>query len=379
MKILVLGGDGFCGWPTALKLVAEGHDVHIVDNLVRRDIDRDLKSNSLTDIATMDERCLAANSHLLPDHNLCWHHIDIDLEYALFKQLVDDVRPHAIVHFAEQRSAPFSMLDENTRRYTVENNISVTHNVLNAIVEIDPNIHLVHLGTMGVYGYSKDFGVIPEGYLNVKVNSTEKDVDILYPTQPGSIYHMTKSLDQLLFQFYNKNWKLKITDLHQGIVWGTQTEETSLHPDLVNRFDYDGIYGTVLNRFIAESANNSPLTVYGTGGQKRAFIHISDTARCVSLAVHNEPDRGGVRIFNQVSEVRSVFELAKMVGGDIEHLDNPRKELPKNDLEVENTGLRSLGFEPILLNDALVNDIWFIAEQTRQNFNEDNVLTSPKW
>ena len=161
---------------------------------------------------------------------------------------VDQHRPDAIVHFAEQRAAPYSMKSEKERRYTVENNITGTHNVLNAIIDHSPNTHLVHLGTMGVYGYSKEFGAIPEGYLNVKINSTQNDTDILYPTNPGSVYHMTKSIDQLLFQFYNKNWDVKITDLHQGIVWGTQTEETQLDEKMVNRFDYDGMYGTVLNR-----------------------------------------------------------------------------------------------------------------------------------
>jgi UDP-sulfoquinovose synthase len=381
MKVMVLGGDGFCGWPTSLKLANRGHSVMIVDNFSRRRIDTELNSNSLTRIADIDSRITRANILI---GEIDYRFIDIAQQYDEFKTLVEQWQPDTIVHFAEQRAAPYSMISQKERRYTVDNNINVTHNVLNAIVDVDPNIHLVHLGTMGVYGYSKDFGDIPEGYLNIKVNSTEKDVDILYPTNPGSVYHMTKSMDQLLFQFYNKNWKLKITDLHQGIVWGTETEETKMDPDLVNRFDYDGIYGTVLNRFISQAAVDVPLTIYGTGGQKRAFIHIEDTANCVSLAVENPPENvDKVRIFNQVSEVRSVKELAEIIseqyGAEIKYYDNPRKELAENDLSVSNEGLRSLGFEPILLTTALIDDVKFIAETVRANLNKANVMTSPKW
>lgn len=381
MKVMVLGGDGFCGWPTALKLVNRGHDVMIVDNFSRRGIDMELNSNSLTRIVDINSRIDSANMLIGP---IDYRFIDIAEQYDEFKMLVQQWQPDTIVHFAEQRAAPYSMISQKERRYTVDNNINVTHNVLNAIVDVDPNIHLVHLGTMGVYGYSKDFGDIPEGYLNVKVNSTEKDVDILYPTNPGSVYHMTKSMDQLLFQFYNKNWKLKITDLHQGIVWGTETEETKMDPDLVNRFDYDGIYGTVLNRFISQAAADVPLTIYGTGGQKRAFIHIEDTANCVSLAAENPPtNTDKVRIFNQVSEVCTVRELAEIIskqyGGSIAYHENPRKELPANDLAVSNEGLRSLGFEPILLNVSLIDDVKFIAEKVKGNLNKSNVMTSPKW
>lgn len=382
MKVIVLGGDGFCGWPTALKLAKRGHDVMIIDNFSRRRIDIELNSNSLTRIAPITDRCETATK--LFAGTVDYRYINIATEYHSLCDIVKQVMPDAIIHFAEQRAAPYSMVSQRQRRYTVDNNISATHNVLNAIVDVNPNIHLVHLGTMGVYGYSKDFGDIPEGYLNVKVNSTEKDVDILYPTNPGSVYHMTKSMDQLLFQFYNKNWKLKITDLHQGIVWGTETEETKLDPELVNRFDYDGMYGTVLNRFISQAAADVPLTIYGTGGQKRAFIHIEDTANCVSLAVENPPENvDKVRIFNQVSEVRSVKELAEIIseqyGAEVKYYDNPRKELAENDLSVSNDGLRSLGFEPILLTTALIDDVKFIAQSVSANLKKSNVMTSPKW
>ena len=382
MKVIVLGGDGFCGWPTALNLShLQRHEVYIVDNLSRRNIDNQLSSNSLTNIATIEDRVRVAGWNGM---KLEYHNIDIAKEYDKFRQFVDYVRPDAIVHFAEQRAAPYSMISDVERRYTVDNNITGTHNVLNAIVDVDPNIHLVHLGTMGVYGYSKEFGDIPEGYLNVKINSTQKDVDILYPTNPGSVYHMTKSLDQIMFQFYNKNWGLKITDLHQGIVWGTQTRHTNIAPELTNRFDYDGVYGTVLNRFISQAATRNDITVYGTGGQQRAFIHIEDTAQCIRLAVENPPeDTKKVRIFNQVAEVHSVRDLADKVAGLyrglVSYVNNPRKELAENELAVSNQGLKSLGFEPILLDDGLLDDVKFIAESMKDNLNQSNILSSPKW
>lgn len=379
MKIIVLGGDGFCGWPTSLKLAKEGHEVHILDNLSRRRIDDELKSNSLTNIHPIGVRLDTAR---YKGYNIRFWNIDIT-QYGYLAKAVNEIKPDAIVHFAEQRAAPYSMIGQHERRYTVDNNVTGTHNVLNAIVDHSPDTHLVHLGTMGVYGYSKDFGAVPEGYLNVKVNSTQKDTDILYPTNPGSVYHMTKSLDQLLFQFYNKNWGVKITDLHQGIVWGTQTEETMEDERFVNRFDYDGVYGTVLNRFISQAATGNDLTIYGTGGQKRAFIHIQDTANCVRLAIENPADGNKVRIFNQVSEVRSVKELAEIIskayGSDIQYHDNPRKELAENDLEVDNTGLRSLGFEPITLSVSLIDDVRYIAEKMKENLKPENIMTSPRW
>lgn len=381
MKIIILGGDGFCGWPTSLKLAAAGHDVVVVDNLSRRAIDNELSSNSLTDIATISERIAVANKLI---GNMKYKQFSIATDYDLLVNFLRREAPDSIVHFAEQRAAPYSMIDARARRYTIDNNIRGTHNVCSAIVDSGLDIHLVHLGTMGVYGYSKAFGSIPEGYLNVRVNETQEDVDILYPTAPGSIYHMTKSLDQIIFQFYNKNWGLKVTDLHQGIVWGTQTSETELDERLVNRFDYDGVYGTVLNRFISQAASGNALTVYGTGGQKRAFIHIKDTATCVQLAIETPPgDTNKVRIFNQVAEVRKLLDLAEIIeqqyGAEISFVENPRKEAAENELEVHNEGLKSLGFEPIILNDKLIEDVRFIAEQCKDKLKKENILSSPKW
>lgn len=381
MRIVVFGGDGFCGWPTSLKLAANGHSVLIADNLSRRAIDNEVSSGSLTNIASIKDRVEAAKLHV---GDVQFQNIDVAKDPLGVIKILQDFEPDAIVQFAEQRAAPYSMLGDRERRYTVDNNVTGTHNICSAVVEVNPEIHIVHLGTMGVYGYSKAFGEIPEGYLEVKVLQTDEDVEILYPANPGSVYHMSKCLDQLVFQFYNKNWNLSITDLHQGIVWGIETDETKLDPRLVNRFDYDGLYGTVLNRFISQIANDVPLTIYGEGGQSRAFINIADTARCVQLAVENPvQSKNKVRIFNQTAEVQSVRGLADILvnsyGGEVQHVENPRKELPANDLEVANDGLRSLGFEPILLADALIEDVRFLASELGNNFDKRQVLSSPKW
>jgi UDP-sulfoquinovose synthase len=379
-KIIVIGGDGFCGWPTSLKLAKEGNEVLIIDNLSRRKIDDELKTNSLVKIQTIEERIKIANEII---GNISFKNIDICKDYEQLVSCISSFKPDAIVHFGEQRAAPYSMISAKERRYTVDNNVSGTHNILNSIVDVDKNIHLVHLGTMGVYGYSKDFGKIPEGYLNVCINQTKNDVDILYPANPGSVYHMTKCLDQLLFQFYNKNWGIQITDLHQGIVWGIETAETRLNSALANRFDYDGLYGTVLNRFLSQAVNGHPLTVYGTGGQTRAFIHISDTAKCIFLAIKSSPKLSKVRIFNQVSEVKRIIDLAKIIsektGAEISLKKNPRKEAAENDLEVSNNGLRSIGFDPITLSDGLFDDVMTLAKSMSSNFNSDIVMNSPKW
>jgi UDP-sulfoquinovose synthase len=380
-KIIIVGGDGFCGWPTSLYLSRNNYEVLIVDNLSRREIDKQLKSNSLTNIASINDRVSCANKNNL---NINFEEIDVANEYDRFLGIVKKFKPNAIVQFGEQRAAPYSMIGDKERRYTVDNNITATHNICSAIVEVDKDIHLIHLGTMGVYGYSKEMGPTPEGYLEVTINQTKMKKEILFPVNPGSVYHMTKCLDQLMFQFYQKNWGLRITDLHQGIVWGAQTKETKIDEKLVNRFDYDGIYGTVLNRFIVQAVNNHPLSIYGSGGQSRAFIHISDTARCIELAIKNfDFDNKRVRIFNQVSEVYKVKELAKMISHkfnvEVDYLNNPRKELADNELEVSNEGFMNLGFKPILLNDGLVEDVKFIAEETKQGFNIDNVNNSPNW
>ncbi|SNB76452.1 UDP-sulfoquinovose synthase [Arboricoccus pini] len=385
MRIAVLGGDGFVGWPTTLHLSARGHDIHIVDNLSRRWIDAELGVQSLTPMDSIQERIRIWKEQT--GRQLGFQLIDIASEYERFKIWLAEFRPEAIVHFAEQRAAPYSMKTDRHKGYTVNNNVNATHNVLNAITALKLDAHLVHLGTMGVYGYDTMGAAIPEGYLKVGVLDAEgqpAEKEILYPANPGSIYHMTKCLDQLLFQFYAKNDKLRITDLHQGIVWGTNTEETKRHPQLVNRFDYDGDYGTVLNRFLVQAAINYPLTVHGQGGQTRAFIHIQDSVRCIEIALNNPPTAGGrVQIFNQMTESHRVRDLAAivagMVGGEVVHLPNPRNEAEENDLVVRNEQFLRLGLEPTTLEAGLLAEIVDVARRFAHRIDRARIPCVSGW
>ena len=362
MRVLILGGDGFCGWPTALHLSARDHEVAIVDNGSRRRIDEELGAGSLTPITSLSERVAAwreVSGRLIGVHDLT-----VGKDFDSLLDLLRTFRPDAIVHFAEQRAAPYSMKSAAHKRYTIDNNLNATHDVLAAIVESGQDIHLAHLGTMGVYGYGPAGVAIPEGYLTVQMESAEgwAPKEILYPANPGSIYHLTKTQDALLFQFYAKNDAVRITDLHQGIVWGAQTAETRSDPRLVNRFDYDGDYGTVLNRFLIQAALGHPLTVHGTGGQTRAFINIQDTVRCVELALLHPPASGErVKVMNQMTECWRVRDLARMVarlcGAEVAHLPNPRAEADENELCVENRRLLGYGLEPITLEDGLLLEI----------------------
>lgn len=367
MRVLVLGGDGFCGWPTTLHLSGLGHDVAIVDNLSRRKIDIELECESLTPIRPIGQRLDAWKS--VSGNEIPFINFNIAKNYARLLDLLKDWRPDALVHFAEQRAAPYSMKSSYHKRYTVDNNLNATNNVLAAIVESGLDIHVAHLGTMGVYGYGTAGMKIPEGYLKVKVETDEGELieqEILYPPNPGSIYHMTKTQDQLLFAYYNKNDQVRVTDLHQGIVWGTQTVETKKDEVLVNRFDYDGDYGTVLNRFLMQAAVGHPLTVHGSGGQTRAFINIQDTVRCIQLALENPPSDGDrVQVFNQMTETHRVRDLARLVseltGAQIENVPNPRNEADENDLYVKNDRFLQLGLHPITLEKGLLEEVTEIA------------------
>eukprot|EP00921_Rhytidocystis_pertsovi_P021084 GHVQ01033670.1.p1 GENE.GHVQ01033670.1~~GHVQ01033670.1.p1 ORF type:complete len:992 (+),score=213.75 GHVQ01033670.1:280-3255(+) len=611
VKVIVLGGDGFCGWPTALYLSRCGYEVVIVDNLSRRKIDEELGTSSLTNIACIEDRvrtwnklsCNNAsmmrqagsnrdNKYYQEDNNtekdrqekehmqqtqdkgvrrhndtegvcggpppLRFVKMDAAKEYRNLRDLLVQEKADAIVHFAEQRAAPYSMKSSATGRYTVDNNITVTHNVLAGMVEaskeinrikrrnrnimnvrqgrrkhgylkadekeeedmdrhmkgvggtdddrMEHSIHLIHLGTMGVYGYggggsvvpSADIlqqqkqqkapkdqtlqkqqqqahlsqqqvqplthirtdtristeqqqqeqqqqqqplhnnkhkhaktlhesitcssprvppadtsDIIPEGYINVHLPSG-RQTEILHPANPGSVYHMTKCMDALMFQYYGKNYGLRITDLHQGIVWGTNTQETSLDERLINRFDYDSDYGTVLNRFLVQSALGIPLTVYGTGGQTRAFIHIEDTCRCIRLALENSlrqqqaeeqqqgdgcskvdndgtrrPDRAcGVKkrrvvILNQVAETLRLRDLArllsKLTSCHVSNIPNPREEADENSLLVSNTKFKQLGWKPILLKESLLQEVRHVAEKYRNRCNPNSILPSSFW
>ena len=370
MKVIVLGGDGFCGWPCAVNLAEQNHDVIIVDNLSRRKIDIDLEVESLTPITSITDRLSAWEE--IGGKPMRFLNMDISKQYQKLLNLLIDEKPDSVIHFAEQRAAPYSMKSSFTKRYTVDNNVNGTHNLLAAIVESNLDIHVVHLGTMGVYGYGSHRGAtIPEGYLKVEVpqpDGSRFEEEILHPASPGSVYHMTKTLDQLLFLYYNKNDLVRITDLHQGIVWGTNTEATLRDPRLTNRFDYDGDYGTVLNRFLMQAAIGYPLSVHGTGGQTRAFIHIKDSVKCVQLALENPPKSGErVKIFNQMTESHQVGELAKKVasltGADINYLPNPRNEAVENDLIVDNKCFIELGLNPTTLDNGLLEEVVEVAKK----------------
>lgn len=393
-KVIVLGGDGFCGWPTALHLSNNGWDVVIVDDLSRRKIDLELECDSLTPIRPIHERLEAWKS--ISGHEIRFEYFDISSEYHRLLSLFLDVKPNAVVHFAEQRAAPYSMKSARTKRYTVDNNLSATHNVLCAIVESGQDIHLAHLGTMGVYGYSTAGMRIPEGYLKVQMCGDHVEVseqvkgsvtierEIIYPPDPGSIYHMTKTQDALFFYYYNKNDGVRITDLHQGVVWGTNTIETSSDERLINRFDYDGDYGTVLNRFLMQAAIGHPLTVHGTGGQTRAFIHIRDTVKCIDLALSSPPEQGErVRIFNQMTETHTVRDLAEKVseltGCDIMTMKNPRNEATENELYVENKCFLDLGLEPTTLSEGLMEEVVQISRKYADRCDESKILAKSLW
>jgi UDP-sulfoquinovose synthase len=381
---VVLGGDGFCGWPTSLRLSRQGFNVTIVDNLVRRKTDVELGTKSLTPISPIDTRLAAWRE--VTGKDLC--HVDIDIaeDYASLVALLRDLKPQAVVHFGEQRAAPYSMKSPRHKRYTIDNNINATHNLLCGIVETGLDIHVVHLGTMGVYGYGTAGLTIPEGYLPVQVEAegVRHEMEIIYPPNPGSVYHMTKTLDALMFFYYNKNDQVRITDLHQGIVWGTNTADTLADERLINRFDYEGDYGTVLNRFLMQSVVGHPITVYGTGGQTRAFIHIRDTARCVNLAIDNPPAHGErVKIFNQVTETHRVRDLARLVGkltgAEVRYYTNPRNEALENDLRVENRQFLDLGLSPVTLSEGLLEEVIEVARRYADRCDPAKIIADSTW
>jgi UDP-sulfoquinovose synthase len=385
MRVLVLGGDGFCGWPTSLYLSDRGHDVTILDNLSRRNIDVELEVQSLTPIRPIGERIRVWSE--VSGHDIGFVNLDLATEYDRMAALLLELQPDAIVHFAEQRAAPYSMRSVHAKRYTVDNNVRATHNLLVALVDTGSSAALVHLGTMGVYGYGwSGSAPIPEGYLTVKVPTPDGEIDreILHPANPGSVYHMTKTLDQLMFAFYAKNDGLRITDLHQGIVWGTQTAQTARDVRLINRFDYDGDYGTVLNRFLMQAAIGHPLTVHGSGGQTRAFIHIRDTVRCIEIAVTHPPAVGDKpMVLNQITETYRVADLAKMVGeimgAEIANLPNPRQEADENDLVVLNDQFLALGLQPTTLSQGLLEEGVDIAQRYRDRADLTKIVARSVW
>ncbi|EIF00600.1 NAD-dependent epimerase/dehydratase family protein [Saccharomonospora glauca] len=378
MRVLVLGGDGYLGWPTALHLSDCGHDVGVVDNYARRKYDEELGSQSLVPIEDLDTRVAVwkeVSGKEIPA--FVGDLLDADFVY----RVVREYEPDAIIHFAEQRAAPYSMIDREHAVYTQHNNVIGTLNVMYAIAEINPEIHLVKLGTMGEYGTPNID--IEEGWIEIEHNG-RKD-RMLYPKKPGSFYHLTKVHDSHNIEFGCRIWGLRATDLNQGVVYGQQTDQTVRDPRLATRFDYDAVFGTVLNRFIIQAALGQPLTVYGKGGQTRGMLDIRDTVECLRLAVENPADRGEFRVFNQMTESFSVKQLAELVtetypgSVEINYLENPRWELEEHYYNVKHTGLLELGLKPHLLSDTLIESLFPIVEENKHRVNLDNLLPKVKW
>jgi UDP-sulfoquinovose synthase len=381
LKIIVAGGDGFCGWPTALYLSKKGHEVTIVDNLIRRSWDDELGSNSLTPIASIEERTLRWEE--LTGNRIGLYLGDLN-NYEFLQQVLQETTPDAFVHFAEQRSAPYSMIDREHAVFTQTNNVVGTLNVIYGIKEIVPDCHLIKLGTMGEYGTPNID--IEEGYIKISHNGRE---DVLpYPKQPGSMYHLSKVHDSHNIMFACRTWGLRATDLNQGVVYGLDTDETKMDPFLVNRKDYDSVFGTALNRFIIQAAIGHDLTVYGEGGQTRGFLNIRDTIRCIEIAVEHPADYGEFRVFNQFTEEFSVIDLAYMVqkvaaeeglSAKITHLQNPRVEKEKHYYHAKNTKLIDLGLQPHLLSDNVLRNIFQTVLLHKDRVILENVLPNVTW
>ena len=378
MKILVLGGDGYLGWPTALYLSRRGHQVGVVDNFARRGYDAEMGVGSLVPIAPLSTRI----DRWKEVSGFDIRQFDGDLTDPLFvSSVLASFEPEAVVHFAEQRSAPYSMIDRSHAVYTQVNNVVGTLNLLYAIAEQNRDIHLVKLGTMGEYGTPNID--IEEGFLEV-THRGRTDV-MPFPKQPGSFYHLSKVHDSHNIMFACRIWGIRATDLNQGIVYGHDTEETVLHPDLATRFDYDGVFGTVLNRFCVQAVTGHPLTVYGRGGQTRGMLHILDTLACVELALETPADRGEFRVFNQFTESFSVQQMADMVVAEydgnatIVHPPTPRVEKEEHYYRAIHTKLLDLGLNPHLLTGQVIRSILSTVEKHQANVDAVAMLPTVEW
>ncbi|HKV58811.1 MAG TPA: NAD-dependent epimerase/dehydratase family protein [Ktedonobacteraceae bacterium] len=381
MRILVLGGDGYLGWPQSLYLSSKGHDVTIFDNLSRRHFDLERCFNSLTPIEDIHERVAAWREISGRQIRAC---IGDTLEYEALASVFQAVQPEAVVHFAEQRSAPYSMIDREHAVYTQTNNVIGTLNVLYAIKEFAPDCHLVKLGTMGEYGTPNID--IEEGFIEIH-HKGRSDV-LPYPKQPGSIYHLSKVHDSHNIMFCCKIWGLRATDLNQGIVYGVETEQTLLDTRLATRFDYDQIYGTALNRFCVQAAIGYPLSVYGEGQQTRGYINLRDTIRCIELAINTPPVEGEYRVFNQFTEQFSLTTLAEMAVDQSKHFGleaqiryhaNPRVEAEQHYYHASHTRLIELGLEPHLLNGSVLDSLIELAIRHRAHTDKNLILPTVNW
>ncbi len=381
MRIMILGGDGYLGWPTAMHFSRRGHDVLVVDNFARRQADEELNTDSLIPICTLEERLRAWQE--VSEREILAAVGDLT-DFDFISQQIWDFRPDAVVHFGEQRSAPYSMIDRDHAVYTQENNVTGTLNVLYALAERLPECHLVKLGTMGEYGTPNID--IEEGFIEIEHNG-RRDV-LPYPKQPGSFYHLSKVHDSHNITFACKIWGLRATDLNQGVVYGVETEETALDERLTTRFDYDGVWGTALNRYCVQAALGTPLTVYGRGGQTRGFLDIRDTLACVELAVMNPAASGEYRVFNQFTEQFTVLELAERVQeaaielgltAEIEHLDNPRVEQEEHYYNAKHSHLLDLGLQPHYLSETLLTSLLVCAKRYAHRTRMETIMPWVNW
>ena len=381
MRIAVLGGDGYCGWATALYLSEKGHTVAVADNYARRQWDHELGVQTLTPIRPLAERLRIWEE--LTGREIGLFVGDVT-DYDFVASLIREFEPEAVVHFAEQRSAPYSMIDRKHAVFTQINNVEGTLNLLFALRELAPDCHLVKLGTMGQYGTPNID--IEEGYITIEHNG-RKDL-LPFPRQPGSFYHLSKVHDSHNIMFACKIWGLRATDLNQGVVYGTVTRETSFDEALINRFDYDEVFGTVLNRFCIQAALGHPLTVYGNGGQTRGFLDIRDTIRCIEIACLNPAGKGECRVYNQFTEQFSVLDLAQMVqkagkklglAVEVEHLSNPRIEAQGHYYNARHSKLTDLGLEPHLLSDSLLDSLINIAMKYSDRADTSVFLPQVNW
>lgn len=381
MRVMIIGGDGYCGWATSLHLSARGHQVAIFDSLVRRHWDQQLGVDTLTPIQPIARRL--ARWQELSGKTIALYVGDTN-HYESLSKAVREFAPEAIVHFGEQRSAPYSMISREHAVLTQSNNVIGTLNLLYAMRDFVPNCHLVKLGTMGEYGCPNID--IEEGYITIEHNG-RKDT-LPYPKQPSSFYHLSKVHDSHNIAFACRAWKLRATDLNQGVVYGVLTDETGLDEVLINRLDYDHIFGTVLNRFCIQAAIGHPLTVYGRGGQTRGFLDIRDTIACIELAVQHPASPGELRVFNQFTEQFNVLQLALLVqeqakalglAVEIQHLPNPRVESEEHYYNAKNTNLRSLGLVPHNLSASLISSLLSFALKYRDRVDHRQMMPTVSW
>ncbi len=381
MRVLILGGDGYIGWPAAMKLSAAGHEVLAVDNYLRRRLMQEIDCEALFAVPNLHERAQHWKEKSGKDIGVRIGDLD---DWTFIAEIFEEFRPETIIHFAEQPSAPYSMMDRAKARLTLDNNLGVTFNVIHAMNEFTPDAHLVKLGTMGEYGTPNID--IEEGWIDIEHKGRKGK--FLFPRAAGSLYHTTKVLDTDLLWFYVRVWGLRVTDLMQGPVYGLATDETGDDESLYSFLNYDEVFGTVLNRFMVQAAAGYPLTVYGKGGQTRGYLHLKDALQCVQLAVETPADEGELRVFNQFVETFSVNDLAahvqasgKRLGMNVEvkNLPNPRKEMEEHYYNPVHTGLLDLGLKPTKLTDDVMDEMMNITLRYKDSIVDERIFRGVQW